>query len=121
MNIKITEIEHCDERLIKAFERLTPQLSKDAPIPTAERLQSIISSPTAHLLAATTNDGTIVGVLTLVFFNIPTYYKAWIEDVITDALPLNSQPGFEGGAGGSLGSNPFGRITLNDIESDEEA
>ena len=44
-----------------------------------------------------------------------------IEDVITDALPLNSQPGFEGGAGGSLGSNPFGRITLNDIESDEEA
>lgn len=85
MNIKIAEIEHCDEILIKAFERLTPQLSEDAPIPTAERLQRIVESPTTHLLAATDEDGTIAGVLTLVFFDIPTYCKAWIEDVITDS------------------------------------
>lgn len=84
MNIKITEIEHCNEAVIKAFERLTPQLSENAPIPTAERLQRIISSPTTHLLAAIDENGTIAGVLTLVFFDIPTYCKAWIEDVITD-------------------------------------
>lgn len=85
MSIKITEIEHCNEQLIEAFARLAPQLSADAPLPTAERLQRIISSPTSHLLAATTDDGTIAGVLTLVFFDIPTYCKAWIEDVITDS------------------------------------
>ena len=85
MSIKITEIEHCDEQLVKAFARLAPQLSDDAPIPTAKRLQRIIDTPTSHLLAAVTDDGTIAGVLTLVFFDIPTYCKAWIEDVITDA------------------------------------
>ena len=85
MSIKITEIEHCNEQLVEAFARLAPQLSADAPLPTAERLQRIISSPTSHLLAATTDDGTIAGVLTLVFFDIPTYCKAWIEDVITDS------------------------------------
>ena len=85
MSIKITEIEHCDERLIKAFEQLAPQLSESAPIPTAERLQRIIASPTTHLLAAVDTEGKIAGVLTLVFFDIPTYCKAWIEDVITDS------------------------------------
>lgn len=85
MSIKITEIEHYSKELLLAFERLTPQLSESAPIPTAERLQRIVQSPTTHLLAATTEDGTIAGVLTLVFFDIPTYCKAWIEDVITDS------------------------------------
>ena len=85
MSIKIIQIEHCDEQLIKAFERLTPQLSQNAPIPTTKRLERIISSPTSHLLAAVTDEGVIAGVLTLVFYDIPTYCKAWIEDVITDS------------------------------------
>ena len=85
MSIKITEIEHYSKELLLAFERLAPQLSESAPIPTAERLQRIVQSPTTHLLAATTEDGAIAGVLTLVFFDIPTYCKAWIEDVITDS------------------------------------
>jgi ribosomal protein S18 acetylase RimI-like enzyme len=85
MSIKIAEIEHYSDALLHAFERLAPHLSENAPIPTTERLQRIIESPTTHLLAATTEDGAIVGVLTLVFFDIPTYCKAWIEDVITDS------------------------------------
>ncbi len=85
MSIRITEIEHYDESLLQAFERLAPQLSDDAPMPTAERLQRIIESPTTHLLAATDDNGNIAGVLTLVFYDIPTYCKAWIEDVITDS------------------------------------
>ena len=45
-----------------------------------------------------------------------------IEDVITDVLPLNggSQPGFEGGAGGSLGSNPFNKITGQEAGDEED-
>ena len=85
MDIKITEIEHFSEELLQAFKRLTPQLSESAPIPTAERLQRIVESPSAHLLAALDHEGNIAGVLTLVLFDIPTYYKAWIEDVITDS------------------------------------
>ena len=85
MSIKITEIEHCDQALLDAFARLTPQLSQNAPIPTTERLERIISSSTSHLLAAVTDEGVIAGVLTLVFYDIPTYCKAWIEDVITDS------------------------------------
>jgi ribosomal protein S18 acetylase RimI-like enzyme len=84
MEIKITEIKHYSEHLFHAFERLTPQLSESAPIPTAERLQRIVESPSTHLLAAIDNNGNIAGVLTLVLFDIPTYCKAWIEDVITD-------------------------------------
>ncbi len=85
MDIKITEIKHYDTTLLQAFERLTPQLSESAPIPTAERLQRIVASPSTHLLAAIDHEGRIVGVLTLVLFDIPTYCKAWIEDVITDS------------------------------------
>lgn len=85
MDIKITEIEHYNEGLLQAFERLTPQLSESAPIPTAERLQRIVASPSTHLLAAIDEKGHIAGVLTLVIFDIPTYCKAWIEDVITDS------------------------------------
>lgn len=85
MDIKITEIEHFSEELLQAFKRLTPQLSESAPIPTAERLQRIVESPSTHLLAALDYEGNIAGVLTLVLFDIPTYCKAWIEDVITDS------------------------------------
>ncbi|MBQ2703462.1 MAG: GNAT family N-acetyltransferase [Alistipes sp.] len=85
MDIKITEIKHYDTTLLQAFERLTPQLSESAPIPTAERLQRIVASPSTHLLAAIDHEDNIVGVLTLVLFDIPTYCKAWIEDVITDS------------------------------------
>ena len=85
MSIKIAEIEHCGQGLFKAFERLIPQLSESAPIPTPERLQRIVESPTTHLLAAIDENGTIAGVLTLVFYDIPTGCKAWIEDVVTDS------------------------------------
>lgn len=84
MSIEIVEIEQYDASLQQAFERLVPQLSEMSVAPSPERLQRIVASPTTHLLAATTDNGTIVGVLTLVFVEIPTGYKAWIEDVVTD-------------------------------------
>lgn len=85
MNVKITEIKHYSEGLLKSLERLIPQLSESAPIPTAKRLQRIVESPTTHLLAAIDENGAIAGILTLVMCDIPTYCKAWIEDVVTDS------------------------------------
>lgn len=85
MSIKITEIEHCNERVVAAFERLLPQLSDHSHTVSVERLQRIVQSPVTHLLAAVDEEGSIVGVLTIVFCDIPTDCKAWIEDVITDS------------------------------------
>ena len=85
MAIRIIDLQNYDERLPEAFARLVPQLSATAPIPDEQRLRNLVESPTTHLLIAeddTTNE--IVGTLTLVLFEIPTYRKAWIEDVITD-------------------------------------
>ena len=72
------------EELVGAFERLTPQLSRSSPAPTAEQLAEIVDSPATALLVARGDDGTILGSLTLVLFRIPTGLRAWIEDVVVD-------------------------------------
>lgn len=43
----------------------------------------MISSPSTDVLIAT-DDGKILGALTLVVFRIPTAVRAWIEDVVVD-------------------------------------
>ncbi len=72
------------DELVQAFERLTPQLSRSSPPPTAEQLAEIVASPATHLLLARGDDDTILGSLTLVLFRIPTGLRAWIEDVVVD-------------------------------------
>lgn len=63
--------------------RLIPQLSSSSPPPTAPGLQAIIDAPDSVLFIAT-DDGAIVGSLTLGLYRIPTGVKAWIEDVVVD-------------------------------------
>ncbi len=82
IDVQITD-EVTDE-LVAAFERLTPQLSSSSPPPSAEVLAEIVGSPATHLLVARSDDGTIVGSLTLALFRIPTGMRAWIEDVVVD-------------------------------------
>jgi ribosomal protein S18 acetylase RimI-like enzyme len=85
--IEIVRAGAVDEELAEAMERLVPQLSSSASIPTVEQLREIINSPCATLLLARDRaaGGTIIGSLTLVVFRIPTGVRAWIEDVIIDA------------------------------------
>ncbi len=64
--------------------RLVPQLSRTAPVPTDDELAELVSSPATVLLAARSDGGRIVGLLTLVLFRIPTGVRAWIEDVVVD-------------------------------------
>jgi ribosomal protein S18 acetylase RimI-like enzyme len=82
--IRIVEIDEVTEDLVAAFERLTPQLSKSNPPPTAEELQEIASSPATVLFMALDDSARFVGTLTLALFRIPTAQRAWIEDVIVD-------------------------------------
>lgn len=79
----IIEVSEVTDELVKAFDRLIPQLSSSNPPPTREFLADIVSSDASHLLIAT-EDGMIYGSLTLVVFPIPTAIRAWIEDVVVD-------------------------------------
>lgn len=84
MGIEVEVIEEVTDELVAAFERLTPQLSRSSPAPSAEVLREIVASPATHLLVGRDEAGTILGSLTLVLFRIPTGLRAWIEDVVVD-------------------------------------
>jgi ribosomal protein S18 acetylase RimI-like enzyme len=74
--------EACDG-LGGAFARLLPQLSTRRPPPDADQVAALLAAPgTVQLVAR--DGGDIVGVLTLLVFQIPTGPKARIEDVVVD-------------------------------------
>jgi len=82
---------------LTAVDRLMPQLSASADIPTAAQLEELIDSPATMLFVARLLPaGTIVGMLTLVMYRIPTGLSAVIEDVVVDEAARGS------GAGASL-------------------
>jgi ribosomal protein S18 acetylase RimI-like enzyme len=72
-----------DNELLAAVATLVPQLSSSSPPPAADALDRIVANPDATLFVAREKDR-IVGMLTLVTFEIPTAVRAWIEDVVVD-------------------------------------
>lgn len=82
--VTIEEVKKVDAELVRAFERLVPQLSSSNPPPTERELASIITSRSTVLFVARDDAGDIVGSLSLVLFRIPTGLRAWIEDVVVD-------------------------------------
>jgi ribosomal protein S18 acetylase RimI-like enzyme len=81
--LRIELPDESSDELVDAFRRLLPQLSRSAPIPHAETVKEIVSSPATTVLAARDDDG-IVGLLTLAVFRAPSGLRAWIEDVVVD-------------------------------------
>jgi ribosomal protein S18 acetylase RimI-like enzyme len=84
MTVTVEEAHEATPELVDAFARLIPQLSRSSPAPTAAELAEMCGAPGTHVLVARTDDGSIVGSLTLVIFRIPTGMRAWIEDVVVD-------------------------------------
>ncbi len=83
--IKIFEVTEMSQKVYDAFERLIPQLSTSAKIPTWEELEDLISSKAGIVLAAADDEDPeekILGTMTLVVFRIPTGVRAWVEDVV---------------------------------------
>ena len=72
------------EHLAKGLEKLLPQLSASAVMPSEEYIEEMLNNGNTHLFVAE-HEGEIVGMLTLVIVDIPTGRKAWIEDVVVDA------------------------------------
>jgi ribosomal protein S18 acetylase RimI-like enzyme len=85
MAVSIEEATEATDEVVAAMQRLVPQLSSSAPVPTAAEIAEIASSPaTVLLLARDDTTGEIVGALTLALFRIPTGLRAWVEDVVVD-------------------------------------
>ena len=84
--ITVSEASGVDDELIAAFNRLIPQLSRSAAVPTPDAIREIVAAPASTVLIARDgrDHGRIVGLLTLVVFRIPTGVRAWIEDVVVD-------------------------------------
>ncbi|HEX4162217.1 MAG TPA: GNAT family N-acetyltransferase [Acidimicrobiales bacterium] len=72
-----------DDDLVAAVGKLIPQLSSSSAPPSKDALARIVDAPGATLFVAR-DDGRVVGMLTLVTFEIPTALRAWIEDVVVD-------------------------------------
>ena len=84
--IEVSPARRVDDALIAAFNRLIPQLSRSAAVPTPDLIREIVEAQSNTVLIARDQreDGGIVGLLTLVVFRIPTGVRAWIEDVVVD-------------------------------------
>ena len=81
----IATVTCADAELAAAIERLLPQLSSKAKVPSASELRELVESPCNTVLVARDRpSGAIVGTLTLAVFRIPTGVRAWIEDVVVD-------------------------------------
>lgn len=81
--ISVAPATTADEDLCAAVAVLVPQLSSSSAAPTHEALARIVAHPGTTLLVAR-DDDRVVGMLTLVLFEIPTAVRAWIEDVVVD-------------------------------------
>lgn len=79
----INRITQVNENITRAFSKLVPQLTGRKEYPSLEELERVIRSENTHLFVATEGDE-VMGTLTLVFYQIPSGLKAWIEDVIVN-------------------------------------
>ena len=81
--ISVEAAASVDDDLVAAVGGLIPQLSSSSAPPSKEVLARIVGDPGATLFVAR-DDGRVVGMLTLITFEIPTAVRAWIEDVVVD-------------------------------------
>jgi len=74
----------------EAMGRLIPQLSRSAAPMSEADVQRFLSQDSVHLFAFRPDEADaqgnrpILGMLSLVTFEIPTGVRAWIEDVVVD-------------------------------------
>jgi ribosomal protein S18 acetylase RimI-like enzyme len=83
MSIEVVAVGQVTDELVKACRRLLPQLSSSAAPPGPDDLARVASHQ-ANTLFVARSQGTIVGMLTLVIFPLPSGLRARIEDVVVD-------------------------------------
>ena len=83
MSVSVTKAIAATPELLAGLNSLLPQLSVNATALNIVDVEAMVNSDAATLFVAT-DDGVVVGTLTLVIFPIPTGVRAWIEDVVVD-------------------------------------
>jgi ribosomal protein S18 acetylase RimI-like enzyme len=81
--MKIKEITIFSDDVFNAVLRLLPQLDPGSDLPTKEHFKNILKSQHIHFFVLE-QDNVIIGMLSLVTYDIPTGKKVWIEDVVVD-------------------------------------
>lgn len=82
--MKIVQLTHIDDAVLKAFQKLIPQLTGDPDRrPSRAELEKTIQSGDTLVFVAEEN-GEIQGTTTLALYRLPSGTKAWIEDVVVD-------------------------------------
>jgi ribosomal protein S18 acetylase RimI-like enzyme len=83
MDLHVEIVAEVSAELVDAFGRLLPQLSSGAMPLDREAVGRIVDCDANTVLVARDGD-TIVGMLTLVMFPVPSGLRARIEDVVVD-------------------------------------
>ena len=78
-------VEEFSEELLEAFSLLIPQLSSSAQTLNAQQIKEFCAQEGVYLLVFRSEEGKILGMLSLATFKIPTGKRAWIEDVVVDS------------------------------------
>lgn len=82
-SMKIREINRFSNRIFSAVAELLPQLAPGSEQPDKDRFKKILKSEGTHFFIAEDNKK-IVGVLTVVTYDLLSGTKVWIEDVVVD-------------------------------------
>lgn len=80
-------IHNASPELAAAFAKLIPQLSQSAKPMDVEQLTDFLKQKDVYLFgyfSDSSDKHELLGILTLVTFEIPTGWRAWIEDVVVD-------------------------------------
>src|SRR4026207_1716571 len=84
----IEEVSEVTDELLNALQRLVQQLSAHKTAPTLDELTALVISESSTLLIARVPDekNTIVGMLTLAIYRVPTGIRSIVEDVVVDEI-----------------------------------
>jgi ribosomal protein S18 acetylase RimI-like enzyme len=83
VTVEIEKVQFATPEVVEGLNKLLPQLSSQPPTLTISDVERMVHSEAATLFVATEN-GVVLGTLTLIIFSIPTGRRGWIEDVVVD-------------------------------------
>jgi ribosomal protein S18 acetylase RimI-like enzyme len=83
VTVEIEKVQFATPEVVDGLNKLLPQLSSQPPNLTISDVERMVHSEAATLFVATEN-GAVLGTLTLIIFSIPTGRRGWIEDVVVD-------------------------------------
>jgi len=126
--MQIEKIDRVTEEIFTAVQRLVPLLGAHKPIPTWDDLVALVDSGTSRLLVARfpDPDSSIIGMLTISLYRVPTGGRSIVEDLVVDTdfrnkgiakalLLFAIEVAREAGANGVALTSNFRRVEANQL------